>query len=211
MTLFYDKFANAMSKVNVDLQGFGAKAGAWAAQGVNSIVNAFQSIDLYAIGSKVISDFLAGLQSMWGGLMSWVSNAVAQLKALFSFNISLPNPSGGAPGAPASAPAAAGWWAAAVPSGAGNPVIGGARASGGPVRRGLTYEINERGRETVTMGSNGYVTPANRLRGGGGPLIGNVHITGANADQVMAKLEKSLTRALQRSRQLSLDGRPVLT
>ncbi len=79
------------------------------------------------------------------------------------------------------------------------------------MRRGLTYEINERGRETVTMGANGYVTPAGRAGGGGGPLIGNVNISGANADQVMAKLERTLTRALQRSRQLSLDGRPVVT
>ncbi len=94
-----------MSKVNVDLSGFGAKAGQWAAQGVNAIVANFQGIDLYAIGSKVISDFLAGLQSMWGSLMSWVSGAVARLKALFSFNISLPSISGGGgPGAPAGVP-----------------------------------------------------------------------------------------------------------
>lgn len=101
------------------------------------------------------------------------------------------------------------------------------RAAGGVVRRGLTYEINEKGTETVTMGVNGYVTPAHRA----GPApdspavapstpmvehkttvqVGPVHIHGANADEVLAKLGRTLNRALTRSRQLSLDGRPVTT
>jgi len=101
------------------------------------------------------------------------------------------------------------------------------RAAGGVVRRGLTYEINEKGTETVTMGVNGYVTPAHRV----GPVsdsqavapstpmvehkttvqVGPVHIHGANADEVLAKLGRTLNRALSRSRQLSLDGRPVTT
>lgn len=87
-----------------------------------------------------------------------------------------------------------------------------AKAGGGAIRRGLTYRINERGRDTITLGTNGTVMPAHRTVGQtGGPLVGEVHIHGASADQVMAKLDQTLRRALQRSRQLSLDGRPVTT
>ncbi len=83
------------------------------------------------------------------------------------------------------------------------------RASGGPVRRGLTYEINERGRETVTMGTNGYVTPAHRGGQGGGIQIGQLTIQGGNAEETMAKLERVLNRALDRSRQVAIDGRAI--
>jgi len=85
----------------------------------------------------------------------------------------------------------------------------GHRAAGGPVRRGLTYEINERGTETVTLGTNGYVAPAHRTGGAGGPLIGTLHIHGVSTDDVMVKLDRTLTRALERSRQLALTDRPV--
>ena len=50
------------------------------------------------------------------------------------------------------------------------------RASGGPVGAGMTYLVGEQGPELLTMGaSNGYVTPNNKLGGGGG---GNVYLDG---------------------------------
>lgn len=42
------------------------------------------------------------------------------------------------------------------------------RAVGGPVARGASYLVGERGPELLTMGGNGFVTPNNRLGGLGG-------------------------------------------
>lgn len=89
--------------------------------------------------------------------------------------------------------------------------FGGARAEGGPVRRGLTYLVGEQGPELFSPGQSGGITSNHALGGGGGPLIGSLHIHGASANEVMAKLGATLDRALERSRQLSLDGRPVTT
>jgi len=47
----------------------------------------------------------------------------------------------------------------------------GYRAMGGPVARGASYIVGERGPELVTMGGNGFVTPNNRLGGLGGMTV----------------------------------------
>lgn len=80
----------------------------------------------------------------------------------------------------------------------------GARADGGPVRRGLTYEINERGTETVTMGSNGYVTPAHRL-GGGPSMVNHFNISGGDPKAAAREVGRQLARMIDRSDQLAFD------
>jgi hypothetical protein len=47
----------------------------------------------------------------------------------------------------------------------------GYRAMGGPVARGASYIVGERGPELITMGGNGFVTPNNRLGGMGGTTV----------------------------------------
>ena len=47
----------------------------------------------------------------------------------------------------------------------------GYRALGGPVARGASYIVGERGPELITMGGNGFVTPNNRLGGMGGITV----------------------------------------
>ena len=111
MTQFYDKFANAMSKVNVDLQGFGAKAGSLGGTGRQLRSSTPSRASIFTRSGRRSSAISSPACNRCGSsVLSWASNAVAQLKALFTFNISLPNLSGGAPGAPASgtSPAAAG-------------------------------------------------------------------------------------------------------
>ena len=49
----------------------------------------------------------------------------------------------------------------------------GGRATGGPVGSGKTYLVGERGPELLTMGEDGYVTPNDRL-GGGGRVVQNI-------------------------------------
>ena len=49
--------------------------------------------------------------------------------------------------------------------------VNGYRALGGPVARGASYIVGERGPELITMGGNGFVTPNNRLGGMGGTTV----------------------------------------
>lgn len=59
----------------------------------------------------------------------------------------------------------------------------GFRAAGGPVSRGRSYVVGERGPELVTMGGSGYVTPNHALGGGGGAGGGmTVNFTGNTSD-----------------------------
>jgi hypothetical protein len=83
--------------------------------------------------------------------------------------------------------------------------VDGHRASGGPIRRGMTYQINEKGQETITPGRNGYVTPAHKA--GGGQNI-TIHIDARGAQRGAGEeIASALQRRLKRSSDNSLDGR----
>ncbi|WP_158215839.1 phage tail tape measure protein [Notoacmeibacter marinus] len=106
--------------------------------------------------------------------------------------------------------------------------VEGRRASGGPVRAGLPYLVGEKGPEIAVFGRNSYVLPNHRLRGqqrsaGGVSGIGislNAPITihGVSDPQAAAvaarrELENAfdrLGRKLTRSRQISMQGRPMV-
>jgi predicted PurR-regulated permease PerM len=49
--------------------------------------------------------------------------------------------------------------------------LGGARATGGPVSGGSSYLVGETGPEIFTPGASGFITPNNRLGGGGNIII----------------------------------------
>lgn len=73
---------------------------------------------------------------------------------------------------PVLAPAAAG---VAIAAGMANVAsISSARAQGGQVTAGTTYEVGERGRETFTPNQSGTITPNSQLGGGGG-VTNNVY------------------------------------
>jgi hypothetical protein len=74
----------------------------------------------------------------------------------------------------------------------------GARAKGGPVRRGGTYLVGENGPEMFTPGASGSIIPNNRLGGGGNSDNRSYNITinaapgmdeRSIADMVMARLD----------------------
>jgi hypothetical protein len=81
----------------------------------------------------------------------------------------------------------------------------GARASGGPVRAGYTYRVNERGEETISMGSrNGFINPANQSKGG---VINNTfNITGSDPREIARQVMAVLDRQFGRSAQVSIAG-----
>jgi hypothetical protein len=74
--------------------------------------------------------------------------------------------------------------------------VDGARAAGGPVSAGSSYLVGERGPEVVTFGSSGYVTPNNKL-GGGGPVSITINAPTGNA----ADIERAVVAALKRYQQ----------
>jgi hypothetical protein len=72
-------------------------------------------------------------------------------------------------------------------------VFGGGRAIGGPVSSGTTYLVGERGPELFTPGSNGSITPNNKL--GGGITInitGNTLLNNRVAEQIGDAIVKKL-------------------
>lgn len=88
------------------------------------------------------------------------------------------------------------------------PAIAGARAAGGPVMRGSAYLVGERGPELFVPGSNGTIVPNGR--GGGATQITNsFNISAVDPMAAANQIARILDAQLQRSRQLSMDGRPV--
>ena len=65
----------------------------------------------------------------------------------------------------------------------GLPGIGGFfRAEGGPVSRGRSYIVGERGPELFTPGSSGMITPNHQLGGGSTSVVVNVDASGSNVE-----------------------------
>ena len=75
--------------------------------------------------------------------------------------------------------------------------VDGTRAAGGPISRGGTYLVGERGPELITANRNGYVNPAGSLGGPGAIDISvnaPITISGATADpqQLAAEITRQL-------------------
>ncbi|MEM9733933.1 MAG: phage tail tape measure protein [Pseudomonadota bacterium] len=79
------------------------------------------------------------------------------------------------------------------------------KAAGGALRRGMTYEINERGVETVTMGVNGMMAPAGR--GGGGTIHATFNVQSTDPQGAAREIERALAGVLDRSSEVAIDGR----
>lgn len=93
-------------------------------------------------------------------------------------------------------------------AGQGSSVPG--RAAGGMVTGGRVYAVNEKGPELLVPGGNGRVVPANQLGGGGPVSVSNTfNIKAVNPQAAANEIARILDDQLQRSRQLSMDGRPV--
>lgn len=86
---------------------------------------------------------------------------------------------------------------------------GGKKAAGGKVKKGYTYEVNEIGKEYISMAGDGYVYPAGtsfEMKGQSGPTVVNntfVLPNGATKEsqtQVGARAAAASSRALARNR-----------
>jgi hypothetical protein len=74
------------------------------------------------------------------------------------------------------------------------------------VQRGHIYEINEKGQEFFSPGSSGRIHPAGSQAGA---MINHFHIMTSDPKGAAREVVSSLERLLERSRQTSLDDRPV--
>lgn len=82
-------------------------------------------------------------------------------------------------------------------------IFGGMRASGGPVRQGLTYMVGERGPELFVPDRSGTIVPNNKL-GGGVTVVVNVNATDANSfmrseGQVAESVGRAISKAVRRN------------
>lgn len=127
-------------------QAWGAAAGTalgnvvrWFAELPARIAAAVGS--LYDIGRQMMQSFFNGLVSVANELLSYVSGIGSRVRSALSF--------GGADGV------------SSDPMGTG--LVDGQRATGGPISRGSTYLVGERGPELITAGRSGYVNRAGSL------------------------------------------------
>jgi len=89
-----------------------------------------------------------------------------------------------------------------------NPAFRGAMAAGGPVRRGSSYLVGERGPEMFSPGVSGMITP-NHALGGSTNIVVNVDASGSNVEgneQESRELGLVLSAAIQA--QLVQEKRP---
>lgn len=124
-----------------------------AADVTNRILDGFGGLvtGLYQAGADAIQALWDGMKSIFDSLISWVQEKVSALTApLAGIANRVRNMFGGG----------------SASSEEGSPP---ARAGGGPISRGATYMVGEKGPELITASRSGYVNPAGT--GGSGPTI----------------------------------------
>ena len=141
-------------------QAWGAAAGnaagnvvRWFAELPGRIAAAVGS--LYELGRQMMQSFFDGIVSVANDLLNYVSGIGSRIRSALSF--------GGAEGV------------SSDPMGTG--AIDGQRAKGGPISRGSTYLVGERGPELITAGRSGYVNKAGSFPAGGITVAPVFHMT----------------------------------
>lgn len=187
---------------------WGKRIGTIAGEAANWIVDLPAKLEalpgqMFAIGQQAIQSLWDGLKSKVEQLLAWVQGVASRLASAFSFTAS-----------PSIAPRMSSREAesgsmTALKRAVGRGDIDGARASGGPVQAGLTYRVNEKGIETITLGRNGYVTPAHKA-GGGNQITNHFTISGVTDPIAVARqVSRELDRLFGRSNALAMDGREI--
>ena len=165
----------------------------------NKIINAFVEghRQIFDAGSQMIQSLWDGMVAKFDEFIAWVQTIPAKIVAAIG-KIDLRNI--------ISWPSPPGWWTRLVGGGepasttttTTTPAVDGERAAGGPVGRGKTYLVGERGPELFSPSRAGVITPNHALRqsSSAGGLAGGatVHITanptinisGAGNPQVLA-------------------------
>lgn len=166
----------------------------------DKIVDVFNSIDLAAIGAQIMTTLLNGVKAGAKAVLDFFISLGSKIKSAISGAVS---------GARISMPS--------VPAA---PAIAGARAAGGPVRRGSTYLVGERGPELwrapasgridnamatvaalkaqagVSDGGGSGKTPGNAVTNVGGVTINVQGAPGQSPTQIAEAVERHLSSKL---------------
>lgn len=218
-------------KIYVNFDESAARAGAAAARMVNYLTgidwsgHIQRSIDLLKTLPGVVSALAADLQaqaaafyaagvsmvqSLWDGatakfaeFIEWVRGLPGRIREAFG-NLNLSTAIGFTATGNAGNAGGAAAAGAALGSMVGKPKPDGARASGGPVKAGLTYKVGENGIELFTPAVNGSITPNHKLGGGAPSVVINNRfvVQGGQAEQQAAEIFRQLERQLNRSAQI---------
>jgi hypothetical protein len=181
-----------------EIKQFFSWLGQLAVRAGNAIASGVSS--LYEKGAQLLQSFWDGMKSIGAKLLAWAKSIGSSIASAFTFDIKLPSLMGGKGGVV--------------------PRPDGARAKGGYVRRGGIFEVGEEGPELFESPRNGHISPNGSYggaAGGHGPIGATLNANfSVNADNIrevaqraVEELMAGLDRALTRSRQLSMQDRPV--
>ena len=150
-------------------QAWGAAAGTAAGDAIRWFAELPARIaaslgSLYDVGRQFMQSFFDGLISIGNDILNWASGIASSISSALSFSGSTPAPAVNPRGAGAGVKPAAD---PNDPYGVGPIEDLTKRAGGGPVSRGASYMVGERGPELITAGRSGYVNRAGSLPSGG--------------------------------------------
>ncbi|MGP9814425.1 phage tail tape measure protein [Rhodopseudomonas sp. NSM] len=106
---------------------------------VNDALTGLTGINLFEAGKSILSSLWEGMKSVFSTMLGWVKAIPGAIKSAIGMG-------GGAAAGDASSGAAGG-----------APAVAGARAAGGPVQRGSTYLVGERGPELWRAPASGRI------------------------------------------------------
>jgi TP901 family phage tail tape measure protein len=148
------------------------------------VLNEGQKAAYAQAGSDLANAMIEAIKSAFNGLLAWFSTLPSRIvSAIGSIDVSslikwpsMPSWLGGGSAEPAPAESVPG------------------KAAGGPVSRGSTYMVGERGPELITAGRSGYVNKAGSAAGGGMTVNQTIsfNITGRADEDVVEKIRRVL-------------------
>ncbi|MCA3573350.1 MAG: hypothetical protein IOC86_05485, partial [Aestuariivirga sp.] len=162
-----------LSKVSFEISPAAWQAwGAAAGSAVGNVVRWFAELpgriaaslgSLYDIGRQFMQSFFDGLISIGNDILNWASGIASSISSALSFTGRTP--------APAVNPRGRGAGDGLTPDpndpyGVGPIEDLTKRATGGPISRGASYLVGERGPELITAGRSGYVNRTGSLPAG---------------------------------------------
>lgn len=162
------------------LQEFGTWIGSFFSR---EVLSEGQKQQYAQAGSDLANAMIESIKSAFNGLLAWFSTLPSRIvAAIGSIDVSslikwpsMPSWLGGGSAEPAPT--------MTVPG----------KAVGGPISRGSTYMVGERGPELITAGRSGYVNKAVSAAGGGGMTVNQTisfNITGRADDDVVEKIRR---------------------
>jgi tape measure domain-containing protein len=164
----------------------------WDLSFVKDMLYAAFAVDLLDTGIAMVMSLWSGIRAKLGEMIAWVKTQLSGIMPDWM------KASGGAPTGSADISDYSG--------------VDGSRATGGPVRAGMLYRVNEQDTEMFAPSSDGYIIPNRRLRGARGGTgtsvtVGQITINAAAgmSPKQIARAVRSELEAMARAGRAALD------